>query len=127
MVPKTLLTASFVAICSMVIGCSSKAGESVQSAQNVPDPPGVLKRAPGYRTVKKECTICHSEKLITQNRASREGWTDTIRWMQKNQGLRAFTCEEEKVILEYLAANYSPKTQGRRPPLVIREWYVLKP
>ncbi|MGR9109044.1 MAG: hypothetical protein ACU843_19190 [Gammaproteobacteria bacterium] len=118
---------SFLIIGFLVVGCYSKSGGSVQAAQHVPDPPGVLKRAPGYRTVMQECTICHSEKLITQNRASREGWTDTLRWMQKNQGLRNFTSEEEKVILDYLAANYAPKVVGRRPPLVVREWYVLEP
>ncbi|MGH8549289.1 MAG: hypothetical protein ACRERU_11960 [Methylococcales bacterium] len=77
--------------------------------------------------MRRECTLCHSEKLITQNRASRAGWTETVRWMQETQNLRAFSAEEEKTILDYLAENYAPPSLGRRPPLTIREWYVLEP
>lgn len=88
---------------------------------------GFLKLAPGIRTVQRECTRCHSEKLITQNRASREGWLEIIQWMQETQNLRRFSVAEEKIILDYLASNYAPESFGRRGPLVIREWYVLEP
>jgi hypothetical protein len=65
--------------------------------------------------------------LIIQNRATREGWTEIIRWMQKTQNLREFSPQDEKAILDYLADNYAPQALGRRPPLTIREWYVLEP
>ncbi|MGR9105958.1 MAG: hypothetical protein ACU843_03410 [Gammaproteobacteria bacterium] len=100
---------------------------SAQAAVIESDSPGLLKPAPGYLKIRKECTSCHSEKLITQNRASREGWTETIRWMQATQHLRDFSPEEEKIILDYLEQNYAPRTLGRRAPLIVPEWYELEP
>ena len=80
----------------------------------------------GFETVKENCTVCHSAKLITQTGASRKGWKETIRWMQQTQNLWQFTPETEKTILDYLAKNYAPKrTAGRRAPLVVDRWYRL--
>ena len=80
----------------------------------------------GFETVRGNCTGCHSAKLITQNRATREGWTAMIRWMQEKQGLRDLG-DSEPVILAYLAANYAPQEVGRRAGLDAAsiEWYVL--
>lgn len=81
--------------------------------------------APGYLTVKQNCTNCHSSKLITQNHLSRDRWEQTIRWMQKNQNLGQLG-DNEVVILDYLAANYGPQNSGRRKPLDPPVWYPLK-
>lgn len=85
-----------------------------------------LVAAPGWELVRGNCTGCHSAKLITQNRASREGWQSMIRWMQETQGLWDLG-ENEASILEYLATNYAPKEEGRRAKLDVEniEWYVL--
>ncbi len=72
------------------------------------------------------CTACHSAKLITQNRSSREGWLSMIRWMQENQKLWDLG-ENEGAILDYLAKNYAPQRKGRRAPLTNIEWYDLEP
>ncbi|MEL6191568.1 MAG: hypothetical protein AAFR66_05950 [Bacteroidota bacterium] len=40
-----------------------------------------------YMTVIANCTSCHSSKLILQNRATKEGWEEMIRWMQQTQNL----------------------------------------
>lgn len=80
----------------------------------------------GFETVKKNCTVCHSAKLITQAGADREGWEEIIRWMQKTQNLWQFAPETEQVILDYLAKHYAAnRTAGRRAPLVVEEWYPL--
>lgn len=71
------------------------------------------------------CTGCHSAKLVTQNRASKEGWKNTIRWMQETQNLWQLGENEEK-ILEYLSTHYAPQDQGRRASLKVEEWYELK-
>jgi len=71
------------------------------------------------------CTGCHSAKLVTQNRASKEGWKNMIRWMQETQNLWQLGDNEDK-ILEYLSTNYAPKDQGRRASLKVEEWYELK-
>lgn len=80
------------------------------------DPESRLVIAPGFETVKTQCTVCHSSKLIIQNRADRNGWLQMIRWMQRSQGLWPLG-PNEAVILDYLEANYAPTSSGRRPPL----------
>ena len=82
--------------------------------------------AEGIELVRAHCTGCHSPKLVTQYRASREGWLDRIRWMQRTQNLWDLGSSEEAV-LTYLSTHYGPipKTQ-RRAPLSNVTWYELK-
>jgi CxxC motif-containing protein (DUF1111 family) len=77
-----------------------------------------------FELVRGQCTACHSAKLITQNSASREGWEQMIRWMQKDQGLWDLG-ESEPLILDYLSKHYGLKQKGRRAPLTDIEWYLL--
>ena len=86
---------------------------AVQAQPGVPDD---LVDAPGVDVVRRHCTVCHSAALVTQSRASREGWMSMIRWMQDKQGLWPLGGDEAP-ILDYLAANYSPQFSGRRAPL----------
>ena len=74
----------------------------------------------------QNCITCHSASLITQNRATRQGWEDMIRWMQASQGLGDLGIVEPK-ILDYLSTYYAPQKLGRRQNLNIQEieWYVL--
>jgi len=78
-----------------------------------------------YKLVVQNCTSCHSAKLITQNRAERSGWESMIRWMQAEQKLWDLGANEEK-ILDYLAKNYAPENEGRRPILTDIDWYELE-
>lgn len=78
----------------------------------------------GYEQVVSTCTACHSAKLVTQNRATREGWISMIRWMQATQNLWDLG-ENEEVIVRYLAKNYAPVKIGRRKKLENIEWYEL--
>lgn len=79
-----------------------------------------------FQLVNGVCTACHSAKLVTQNRATREGWKEMILWMQDTQGLHDLG-ENEKPILDYLAKHYAPEEIGRRANLNIDEieWYIL--
>ena len=77
-----------------------------------------------YELVKTSCTGCHSGKLVLQNRATRDGWKDMIRWMQAEQGLWDLGDNEEK-ILDYLSAYYAPEESGRRKALTVEEWYEI--
>lgn len=72
--------------------------------------------APGFEVVSTQCTVCHSARLISQNRSGRQGWLAMIRWMQDSQGLWPLG-ENEDLVLDYLAANYGPLSVGRRRPL----------
>ena len=76
--------------------------------------------------VKAQCTSCHSSKLIIQNRFTRDGWKQKIRWMQKNHNLWDLG-ETEKQVLDYLEKNYGPQiTSMRRAPLKDIKWYPLE-
>lgn len=79
----------------------------------------------GFKTVRAVCTACHSSQLITQNRATYQGWKDMILWMQATQGLQDLG-EQEEEILEYLATYYAPEEIGRRANLEVEEWYRLE-
>ena len=79
----------------------------------------------GFKTVLANCTNCHSSKLVIQNRATREGWENMIRWMQRTQKLWDLG-ENEDIILDYLSKNYAPEKKGRRAALSDVEWYVLE-
>jgi len=80
-----------------------------------------------FDIVRGQCTACHSGKLIAQNRATREGWTQMIRWMQETQGLWELGSNEPK-ILDYLAKHYAPTDVGRRANIDMAavEWYILE-
>lgn len=79
----------------------------------------------GLMTVVNNCTNCHSAKLVTQNRMSKERWLATIRWMQETQNL-ADLGNNEEIIINYLAEHYAPTEKGRRQNLTAIEWYELK-
>ena len=76
----------------------------------------------GFEEVRANCLGCHSSLLITQNRATRDGWLSTIRWMQETQNFLELG-DNETIILDYLAKNYSPqKGIGRRANLKNVQW-----
>jgi hypothetical protein len=80
----------------------------------------------GYEMVEAHCTGCHSNKLITNFKADKDGWKERIRWMQKTQKLWDLG-EAEPIVLAYLAKNYGPvKKQSRREPLKNINWYKLE-
>lgn len=79
----------------------------------------------GLMAVVNNCTNCHSAQLVTQNRMSRERWQATIRWMQETQNLWDLGANEP-LILDYLSTHYAPQEEGRRPNLVVEEWYDLE-
>lgn len=93
---------------------------SFVAAETATDKETGLIIAPGFEQVKETCTVCHSPKLITQNRADRDGWLEMIRWMQAKQGLQELEPALENTILDYLAANYSPTAASRRSPLNVQ-------
>lgn len=86
-----------------------------------------FKDDPNLPLMIRSCTSCHSAKLITQNRATREGWKGMIVWMQETQGLPDFG-ENEPKILDYLEKHYAPEAVGRRANLDMAaiEWYILE-
>ena len=76
----------------------------------------------GLMETVNNCTNCHSSKLVTQNRMSKERWVATIKWMQETQNLWNLG-GNEAIIVNYLAKNYAPENKGRRENLSNIEWY----
>jgi hypothetical protein len=70
-----------------------------------------------WELIKNNCIACHSARQILQQRATRQGWTDIIRWMQATQNLWKFDAETEGKILDYLEKNYAPSGEYRRMPI----------
>jgi len=67
--------------------------------------------------VRAHCSACHSLALVSQNHMTRDGWINTIRWMQEKQGLWDLGAAEEP-ILDYLEENYGvADIPWRRKPL----------
>jgi len=79
----------------------------------------------GLMEVVYNCTNCHSAKLVTQNRMTKERWKATIRWMQETQNLWDLG-DNEEIIVNYLVAHYPPTKKGRRQNLTAIDWYELE-
>ncbi len=77
---------------------------------------GLIKN-PGWQQVRAHCGGCHSHALVTSQRADRQTWLDIIRWMQETQNLWQLEPNTEAQIIDYLAANYPPQANRRRPPI----------
>ncbi len=133
---KLIIIIFLFSLTALLFHCSSDTTAEVGVTEVSDEPEGVengihvatgLVYAEGFEIVSSACTGCHSAKLITQSRATREGWIDMIRWMQKTQGLWDLG-EYEKPIVDYLAEHYAPEEEGRRQPLKVDEieWYVLE-
>ena len=84
-----------------------------------------FKEGENLQLVINNCTSCHSAKMVTQNRSTREGWKSMITWMQETQNLWDLG-ENEPLILDYLSKYYAPEKAGRRQPLTNIDWYELE-
>jgi cytochrome c5 len=66
-----------------------------------------LPHGPGADVVKSRCMICHESDIITSQKLSLAGWTNSInkmvRWGSQ------ITADEREVLQPYLAMHYGPK------------------
>jgi cytochrome c5 len=81
------------------------AGTSVAAQQ--------LPAGPGAEVFKTRCMICHEADIITSQKLSLAGWTNSvakmIRWGSQ------ITPEEREVLQPYLAAHFAPKPAVSHP------------
>lgn len=70
------------------------------------DPKTRLLMGEGFDIVKAECVECHPTHIIRSFNADRAGWTDTLRWMQRDKGLKRFEPDVEERLLTYLTTYY---------------------
>ena len=110
--------AEFALLCVLLL--ATEASSSGNNGGGIDADSGLI-IAPGWETVKTNCTICHSARFITFQRGDRDSWASMIRWMQKPQGLWQFDEKTEDTILTYLAENYPPGKAPRRKNLPPRD------
>ena len=86
-----------------------------------------LAEGQGRDEVLGNCTICHSEALILNNRMSRQRWDETITWMQEKQGLWELEPEMRKTILDYLAKHQGISDRPAGSGTMYRHHYPVNP
>lgn len=104
--------AGFLALAGICLASGAAAAEALPT-----DPATGLVMDDNWQIVAAHCGACHSTRLVTQNRGSRETWLHLIRWMQDSQGLWPFNEPTETMLLDYLEKHYGPVAASRRQPL----------
>lgn len=119
---------ALAAVLAALVGACREAGNpppgdgAVGSSRTVVGPAAPVMGFPvdeGMGEVVSTCTACHSGKLVQQNRATKQGWLEMIRWMQAEHKLWPLDPTLEDRITTYLGKHYGPDEDatGRRPPL----------
>jgi hypothetical protein len=67
-----------------------------------------------WELVKGYCTGCHSAMKFIQQKLTRDRWQELLVWMQKEQGLKGLSAEDEVKILDYLALHYTTDEEKRK-------------
>ena len=119
------LLASFAVAALFLAGCGKEEApvdvapptDPVVDAEPELDPISGFKMTGDWQIVRASCTVCHSAKLVTNQRGTAEQWLTMIRWMQKKQNLWEFDEVTEAKIIAYLAENYPPVAAQRRAAL----------
>ena len=99
------------------------AGAAVAQTSNPADAPGgedpsVLPAGNGQEEVFYACTACHSTAIIRRSAFPRAQWDGLMDWMTEKHGMNALEGEERKLIVDYLAQHFGPRTapaRGRNP------------
>lgn len=92
------------AICLPVGSLAAQpAKQANQGAQNLP-------AGEGKDLLVKDCTGCHELNVVTTQRKSESGWTDTVVEM-RGRGANGSDDDMEK-ILQYLTANFGPQSSS---------------
>jgi cytochrome c5 len=80
--------------------CGLLLGSSVLSGQTLP-------AGPGADLLKSRCVVCHESDIITSQKLSAAGWTNSVNKMVR-WGAQV-TPEERDVLVPYLAAHFAPR------------------
>ncbi|GAB4198456.1 MAG: hypothetical protein OHK0024_37060 [Thalassobaculales bacterium] len=100
-----------LALAALAAGAAPAQEESPDSL-----PPG-----PGREETFYGCAACHSMQLVTRQGMSRERWAETLKWMTERHGMPELPADDEKLILDYLAAQFGPgSTGGRASPFMVQ-------
>jgi virginiamycin B lyase len=81
-------------------------------------PPPVLPEGEGKAIVEAKCNQCHYLHRLTQERWTRNNWEQKITWMRERiheRGANDLTDSEQKIVVDYLAKNFSNTTPKPDP------------
>jgi len=81
-------------------------------------PPPKLPDGPGKAIVEAKCNQCHFLHRLTQERWTRNNWEQKITWMRERiheRGANDLTDQEQKIVVDYLATNFSDKAPKAEP------------
>ena len=67
-----------------------------------------LPAGPGADVMKERCVICHEADIITSQKLSLTGWTDSVANKMVRWGSQ-ITAAEREVLQPYLAMHFTPK------------------
>ena len=65
-----------------------------------------LPRTEGYETVYGLCGACHSLRIVMQQHATLERWSELLLWMTEKQGMPQLSDEDEALVAAYLAEHF---------------------
>ena len=75
-------------------------GGAGRGEQTASLPPGE-----GREEVEASCSACHSLRMVTQQRLSRQRWNELLGWMVEEQGMAELDPATHALVLDYLAGN----------------------
>lgn len=76
------------------------------------DQTSALPPGEGRDEVEGLCSACHSIRMVTQQRLSRDRWDELLDWMVAEQGMAELDAETRDRVLDYLATHLSPGGAG---------------
>lgn len=108
---------------SAVLALALMVSTAVAQTSNPADAPGgeepsVLPAGNGQEEVFYACTACHSTAIIRRSAFPRAQWDGLMDWMTEKHGMNPLEGDERKLIVDYLAQHFGPRTapaRGRNP------------
>jgi hypothetical protein len=108
---------------SLVLALALVASVTLARAATDPNAPGgeepsVLPAGDGQEEVFYACTACHSTAIIRRSAFPRQQWDGLMDWMVEKHGMNPLEGDERKLIVDYLAQHFGPRSapaRGRNP------------
>jgi hypothetical protein len=87
---------------------------TVSAAAQPAEDPSALPAGHGQEEVFYACTACHSTALIRRSAFPRPQWDGLMDWMVEKHGMNPLEGDERKLIVDYLAQHFGPRTAPAR-------------
>lgn len=86
---------------------------SASAAMAEEETPDALPDFPGREETFGYCIGCHSMKVVGRQGMDRGRWDETLNWMTEKHGMPEPDADTRKLLLDYLAQAFPPKTPGQ--------------